>query len=533
MQSKAADIAGSEQKTGKAWKGFSRSTWLKIALFATGLSGIVAEYILSTLATYFLGDSVMQWTLIVSVMLFSMGIGSRFSRGIKGNLLETFVGIELVLSLLVAFSSLTVYLASAYTAYTGFLIYSLSIAIGILIGMEIPLVIRLNERFESLRVNVASVMEKDYLGSLAGGVLFAFVLLPFLGLTYTPFLLGLVNFSVAMILVFVLWKEIGKPLRLGLVSGSVLTLALILGGLALAKPIVLHGEQKRYKDKVIFSKQSRYQQIVITQWKDHYWLYLNSNQQLSTLDEVMYHEPLVHPVMQLHPAPQNVLVLGGGDGCAVRELLKYPAVEGVTLVDLDPEMTRLGREHPVLTELNEGAFEDKRVRVVNDDGYHFLEQNEAFYDLIIMDLPDPKTVELGRLYSYEFYSLCRRHLRPNGLLVTQAGSPYYATKAFQCIGKTLKEAGFGAVPLHNQILTLGEWGWWVAARDAEEQELKQALQNLQFQDVETEWINQEAMMMMTSFGKVIYPNAGDSVEVNYVHDPVLYRYYLKGNWDLY
>lgn len=138
----------------------TRSNILKLALFCTGLSGIVAEYILSTLATYFLGDSVFQWTMILSTMLFSMGLGSRISKFLEDYLLEKFIIIEFVLSILVSFSALLTYMAAAFTDILGVIIYTLSIAIGILIGMEIPLVTRLNEQFESLRVNIAAVMEK-------------------------------------------------------------------------------------------------------------------------------------------------------------------------------------------------------------------------------------------------------------------------------------------------------------------------------------------------------------------------------------
>ena len=190
-----------------------RSNILKLALFATGLSGIVAEYILSTLATYFLGDSVFLWTMIVSIMLFSMGLGSRISKSIKSNLLEKFITIEFILSVLSAFVSVITYSASAYYGYVGFVIYGLSVIIGLLIGMEIPIVIRLNDEFENLRVNVSTVMEKDYYGSLLGGVFFAFIGLPYLGLTYTPFILGTINFLVAIGLYIMLRNAVDSRLR--------------------------------------------------------------------------------------------------------------------------------------------------------------------------------------------------------------------------------------------------------------------------------------------------------------------------------
>ena len=185
-----------------------KSKILKLAIFATGVSGIVAEYILSTLATYFLGNSVLQWTMIVSIMLFSMGLGARFSSKINGNLLKKFIFIEFLLSTVVAFSSLIVYSSSIYSDIVGILIYIMAIFIGLLIGMEIPLVMRINEEFQSLKSNVSSILENDYYGSLVGGAFFAFVGLPYLGLTYTPVILGFVNLFVAVLLFYYLYKEI-------------------------------------------------------------------------------------------------------------------------------------------------------------------------------------------------------------------------------------------------------------------------------------------------------------------------------------
>lgn len=510
-----------------------KSPILKLALFATGLSGIVAEYILSTLATYFLGDSVFQWTMIVSVMLFSMGLGSRISRYIKGNLLLKFILIELILSFFVSYSSLFAYSASAYTIYNGFIIYGLSVIIGVLIGLEIPMVIRLNKEFQELRVNIASVMEMDYLGSLLGGVFFAFIGLPILGLTYTPFLLGLVNFAVAIVLLIMTRKALTSKMVKVLSSAYAGLFVILITGLFIAEPLILHGEQRKYKDKVIYQEQSKYQKLVVTQWKDHYWLYINGNQQFSTLDEDKYHEALVHPIMTLSKNPQDVLVLGGGDGCAVREILKYKSVNTITLVDLDPAMTRLGQEYPIFTDINQNALNHPKVSVANNDGYKFIEESKAFYDVIIIDLPDPKSVELGRLYSYEFYKMCYKQLRPNGLIITQAGSPYYATKAYQCIDATLDSAGFTTAKLHNQVITLGEWGWILGSKTHQKEQLKPHLQALQYGDIETKWINQEAMLLMTSFGKDIYFKDQEEIEINQIHNPVLYQYYLKGNWDLY
>ena len=510
-----------------------RSNILKLCLFATGLSGIVAEYVLSTLATYFLGNSVLQWTMIVSIMLFSMGLGARITKIMENNLLEKFIWIEISLSILASFVSLITYTVATYSVYTGFAIYSLSIIIGLLIGMEIPLVIRINDQFEALKINVSSMMENDYYGSLLGGMFFAFVGLPFLGLTYTPFILGFINYSVAIVLLVVLWKDLHQQVKSRLSTANILVLILIFAGIINADNVIAHGEEMRYKDKVIYSKQTKYQKIVLTQSNEDYWLFINGNQQLSTVDEIMYHEPLVHPVMRLHPIPKDILILGGGDGCAAREILKYTSIENITLVDLDPEMTRIAAEHPVLSEINQNAMHHEKVQIINQDGYTYLENCEDYFDIIIIDLPDPKTVELGRLYSFEFYKLCFKVMRPQGFIVTQAGSPYFAAKAYKCIDKTMAEAGFSTVPIHNQVITLGEWGWILGAKGVEKTKFKASLRGLDFPGIPTKWINKEAMTMMTSFGKDFTFDPSDSVEINTIHNPVLFNYYLNGDWDMY
>ena len=157
--------------------------------------------------------------------------------------------------------------------------------------MEIPIVMRLNDEFEELKVNVSSVMEKDYYGSLLGGIFFAFVGLPYLGLTYTPFILGAINFLVACMLIYILWQSMEAKLKPQLIGFIILVAIGIGSGAIFAKRIIDYGESLRYKDRVILSEQTKYQRIVITQSQDTYWLFLNGNQQLSSIDEVMYHEP--------------------------------------------------------------------------------------------------------------------------------------------------------------------------------------------------------------------------------------------------
>ncbi len=512
----------------------NRTYILKAALFATGLSGIVAEYILATLATYFLGNSVLQWTLIISHMLFFMGIGSRITQVLTKHIFTYFVGIEFALSLVVSFSALITYSVAAFSAYTGVFIYGLAILTGTMIGMELPLAVRLNEQYEELRINVSSILEKDYYGSLLGGLFFAFVGLPYLGLTYTPFILGAINLLVAISLLQLFPSSISKK-RINQLRVIAVGVLLVIGlGAFSAQKIIFFGEQQKYVDKVIYSEQTAYQKIVITQWKDDYWLYLDGNLQFSSFDEPLYHEVLVHPAVQLTPTLSNVLILGGGDGCAARELLKYQSVQSITLVDLDPAMTRLASEHPVLLEMNNGALKNPKVTVFNQDGFTWLEQANRFFDLIIIDLPDPRSVELSRLYSFEFYQMCKKHLRPGGVLITQAGSPYFAPRSFRCIEKTMEATGLSVIPLHNQIITMGEWGWMLGVKqEIADSTLIHKLKKSTFEEVDTRWINQEALNLITSFGKDYFKQPTDTVRVNKIHDPVLYRYFLNGTWDLY
>lgn len=505
-----------------------KSSVLKIALFATGFSGIVAEYILSTLASYFIGNAILQFTLIVSIMLFSMGLGSRISKSFSSNIVLYFILTELTLSLLVSFCAIISYLIFGITNNSWITIYILSIAIGLLIGLEIPFATRINNEFEELRVNISNILEKDYYGSLLGGLFFAFVGLPYLGLTYTPFVLGIINFGISFWLFYELKYKLKLRTQKLLSTLYLTTLIVILSGMYFAKPLVLFGEQSKYKDKIIYSKQTKYQKIVITSWNQWYSLYINGNQQLSTFDEYLYHEPMVHSVMNLSESRNSVLVLGGGDGCAVREILKYKDVNQITLVDLDPEMIKLGTSNAIFQDINKNALNDDKVKLISKDAFTFLEDTNDTYDVIIVDLPDPNNVDLNKLYTREFYKLCHLRLSKNGFFITQSGSPYYATKAFYCINKTLETASFHTLPLRNQILTLGEWSWIIGSKNPIS---INDLYEITFKNRNLKWLNEKALPGLTSFGKPLIDTTG--IEINTIFTPTLYRYYQQGNWDLY
>jgi spermidine synthase len=470
--------------------------------------------------------------MIISSMLFAMGLGSRFSKNISGNLILKFILIEFLLSILVASSALASYALAAYTDYIGVVIYALAIAIGFLIGLEIPLVIRVNNEFEELKINISAVLEKDYYGSLAGGLFFSFVGLPFLGLTYIPIVLGAANFIVSFLILFIVYRNLTANRKIVILFAAITSAIVISATTFYSDRIIQFAEQSKYSDKIVYSEQSKYQKIVITQWKDDFWLFINGNQQLSSYDEELYHEPIVHIPAYLTGNLKNILIFGGGDGCAARELLKYQSINQIKLVDLDPAMTNLGKNHPIMTAINDSAFHSPKVKIYNEDAFTYAEREKSRFDLIIIDLPDPKTPDLSRLYSKEFYMLCKNILKGDGILITQAGSPYYAPKAFYAIEKTLQTANFHTLKLHNQILTLGEWGWIIGSPNLKKEEMKIRLDNANFKNIDTKFIDNSAVKMMTNFGKKFYFK-DTNIEINTLNNPFLYQYYLDGDWKLY
>jgi spermidine synthase len=244
---------------------------------------------------------------------------------------------------------------------------------------------------------------------------------------------------------------------------SAIVLAILLGGMLEAKRITAVAEDNIYADEIIFARDTRYQHIVLTRFKDDLRLFLNSHLQFSSRDEYRYHESLVHPGLAAIPAPRRVLVLGGGDGLAVREILKYPEIESITLVDLDPEMTRLFSSNPMLTALNQRSFLSPKVHVVNADAFPWIDSDTSSFDFVVVDFPDPTNYALGKLYTTAFYRAAGRHLSAQGLLVVQSTSPMFARDSFWCIETTLRQAGLKTYPYHVYVPSFGEWGFIIAS----------------------------------------------------------------------
>ncbi len=432
--------------------------------------GLVYELISATMASYLLGDSVTQWSLVIGVYLSAMGLGSWLSKYVVKQLHARFIHIQLVIALVGGYSAAALFLGFAHLSTVRPLLFGILLLVGTMVGLEIPLLMRIGKEGHDLKDLVARVLAFDYLGALAASVLFPLALLPHLGLVRTSLLFGLMNAGVALWAAVAFREHLSAPRW---VQAQALLVLTVLGvGMWGGKQLEDFGESSLYEMPVIFSQKTPYQRLTITRWQDDIRLYIDGNLQFASSDEHRYHEALVHPVMAAAAAARprldagearRVLVLGGGDGLALRELVKHEDVGSIDLVDLDPAMTELFGSHPMLTELNRGALADPRVEVHNRDAMEWLAEHERAgepaFDVAIVDLPDPNNFSLGKLYTQSFYRLLARRLRPDGVAVVQATSPYLAPRSFWCIVATLASAGLDTQPYHAHVPSFGDWGF--------------------------------------------------------------------------
>jgi spermidine synthase len=420
---------------------------LLTSVFIVAACGLVYELAAGALASYLLGDSVLQFSTVIGTYLFAMGVGSWLSRHVERELVAQFLRIELAVGLVggllpaALFAAHSVLPAGAGASFR-VLLYGLVLVVGILVGLEIPLVMRIlkrqfRERY-ALKELVSQVLTFDYLGALVVAVAFPLLLVPQLGLVRTGVLFGLLNAAVAV------WA---------LVTG---TLVAALFG---ADTLTSWAEDRFYGDGVIVRESSDYQRIVVTSGPTGVRLYLNGNLQFHSRDEYRYHEALVHPALAAHGAPRKVLVLGGGDGLAVREVLKHPGVEQVVLVELDPHIVRLFRDRDGLALLNDHALRSPRLTIVQADAFTWLDSNDEMFDAIVIDFPDPTNFSLGKLYTTSFYERVDRHLAAGGFAVVQTTSPLLARRSYWTVVSTIEAVGFTATPYHAHVPSFGEWGF--------------------------------------------------------------------------
>lgn len=434
---------------------------LYASVFLVATCGLIYELVAGALASYLLGDTVLQFSTVIGAYLFAMGVGSWLSRFVGKGLAARFVQVELLVGLVGGFSSTFLFLAFAHAASFRVLLYLVVFVVGTLVGLEIPLMMRILKDRLDFKDLVSQVLTMDYIGALFASVLFPLLLVPKLGLLNTALLFGLLNVGVAAATLHLLRDAI--PERAGLralCAGSAAALCL---GLVFSGEIASRAEGDMYADEVIFSKSSPYQKIVLTRWKDDWRLFLNGNLQFSTMDEYRYHEALVHPALSAHPEPRSVLILGGGDGLAAREVLRDARVGAVTLVDLDPVMTHLFTTHASLSALNGRSLSDPRVTVVNADAYRWLEKNDRRFDVVIVDFPDPSNYAVGKLYTTAFYRLLSRRLAPGAIVTVQSTSPLFARQTYWTVVTTMEAAGFRTSPYHAYVPSFGEWGFVIGS----------------------------------------------------------------------
>ncbi|MCB9932237.1 MAG: polyamine aminopropyltransferase [Planctomycetes bacterium] len=537
---------------------------LYASMFVMGGCGLAYEYTLSKLASDLLGNSTMQWAIIIGVMMFFMGVGSDVQKLLSDSrLFDKFLWAEMLLGVLGAFGPLLLLWTYArFPMQYSVVQYGLISAIGLIIGMEIPLLTRLNQAFTTeLKVNLGSVLKMDYVGALAGALLWIFLLPRFFTVVETALVLGVANIAVAIAALIHFRKLVKRPFALA--AMAVLALAGIGFSLTRAAAWSVAAEQHLYQDRVVYSHTTRYQHIVLTESpQGRVSCYLNGNLQFRSSDEFIYHENLVHPAMLIAPRRARVLIMGGGDGLALREVLKYPDVREVVLCDLDPEMTRLARENELLVRMNESSLSDARlvefsngalvpagtrevttpdvkhryelstetvatVEVLNVDAAKFIEQFEGSFDVIIADFPDPNSLDLSRLYSKGLYTHVLGRLSRDGVFVQQSTSPFHAKEAFLCIGRTMRASGLAPVPYHDNVPSFGEWGWWIAghAGFVDEAGLRRRLEAVREVPVPVHYLSCETIRASLLWGKGALESEND--DINTLTRDRLFEYYQQ------
>ncbi|WP_078547660.1 polyamine aminopropyltransferase [Litchfieldia alkalitelluris] len=492
------------------------------------ICGIIFEVLFGAAGSYILGDGVKQYTLTISLFLTGMGIGAVISEKVTRNLILSFVWIEYLIAIIGGFSTFILFGVTAYLSAgtDAFFLYSITLIVGTLTGVELPILIRkANEIGETLNRSAARVLFSDYAGGLIGGMLFVYILRPQFGLVKTAFVVALINICVAIWLLVQFKNDIKNWKIHGVLGGVIFTV--ILAGVFFGEEMAFKFEQKLYRDPIVYSEQTNYQKIVLTKEQGDLRLFLDGQLQFSSTDEYRYHETLVHPAVSLTDKPSKVLILGGGDGLAIRELKKYDNIESITVVDLDPRMIELSKTHHDIVKLNNHAFNTDHVMIETKDAFNFLKENSSIYNVILIDLPDPNNESLNKLYTLEFYQLVRNHLAPGGTVMVQATSPTFATEVYWSIDKTVKATGLKTENLHVDIPSFGDWGFILAKRE-----------DFNIEDVkikaDTRFITNDLVQAMTYFGKDIdlENDNGTNLEINTLINPILIEKYTKA-WQHY
>ncbi|SHN37461.1 polyamine aminopropyltransferase [Actinacidiphila paucisporea] len=425
------------------------------AVFVCAACGLVYELELVALASYLVGDSVTQASVILSVMVFAMGCGSLLAKRLRGRAAAAFAAVETGLALVGGLSVMVLYGFFAWFGQATAAMVGCAFAIGVLTGAEVPLLMTLVQRIRQQDAGgaVADLFAADYVGALVGGLAFPFLLLPHFGQLTGALATGVVNAAAGGATVLWLFRgDLSRRARGWLLVANVLVLAVLAGAGAAAGPFERAARHAVYGGDVRVAEQTSVQEIVLTGGDGAgggpLRLYLDGRLRVSGSATARYAQALVHPAMNGPHA--RVLVLGGGDGLALREVLRYKDVAALTAVQPDGELLRLGRTDPGLRALNGDAYADPRVRAVTADPFDWLRgpHREAAgpYDVIVADLADPGISRSAKLYSQEFYGLAARALAPGGRLAVRAGTAAGAARTFWTIDATVRAVGLQTSP---------------------------------------------------------------------------------------
>ena len=488
------------------------------SIFIIAACSLIYELLISSLSTYLLGSSVIHYSLTIGLFLFFMGVGAWFAQSIIRDLVAAFVAIEIAIGAVGGVSAMLLYGIYAWSnLYYPVMLLTIA-AIGILVGMELPLLTRILESRSGLRRGISQVMTFDYLGALIASLLFPFILLPYLGHLLTASAIGGINLLIAFIVAWTFRHRLGQW-TWPIVMSCVVAALLIITSAVWSNPAAEIFENALYEDPVIHSEQSRYQKLVLSKQGDDLRLYLDGNLQFSSLDEYRYHEVLVHLPAAFSVRLDRVLVIGGGDGLAVRELLNYPEVTEIVVIDLDPAVTKLARSHAMIKNLNKQSLDHAKVTVVNQDAWQWLSEQGDLFNLAIIDLPDPESEDVAKLYSVAFYERLARRLSADGVMITQATSPWFARRAFWSIGATMEVVFEDVRPAAAYIPSFGLWGFFIAAQHS--------LENTVRTPFSGRYVNQTSLSGLLKLPPDL-PRL--SVEVNRSQSLPVINYYREG-WE--
>jgi len=508
-------------------------------LFSSGLACIVDEYILAQVSSNILGNPAEQWPVVIGLMLLATGIGVWCAQFIPAEkAITAFITIEVLLSLIGSFSPLIVMTAYAYMLIHFKLVFYLtSFTLGFLIGFEQPLIAVINQRFVGFRSNITMTLSLDAFGVAVGTILWVKCMVGVIPLQYASFMVGSLNLLVAILTYLYLSRQTKVKIPYATLGLIVLSLGLGLWGITNSKNIIATAEQQLFTGKVIHSEDTRYQHVVLTKHPktSHVMLFLNSGLQFCSADEERYHENLVHPAMhfrntlkkdQTNEDSLEVLVLGGGDGLAIRELAKT-----------EPHLLSLN-DSSLFTKTIPSIIRKPNLELLHKDAYTYVEnaaQAGKKFDVILIDFPDPRNEALGKLYSKYFFHNIRLLLKQGGVVAIQASSPVHVKHAYICTGKTMTAAGLKVLPYHDNIPSFNHWGWYLAVNSEDNIDLfgmAERMYTKEAFEVPTRYLTPARFFANTIFGKDILKDSED-VEINTLMNQKIVHYYLKKGWWIY